>query len=166
MNLTPMDIRKQKFKKAIRGYDPVEVDTFMDMVAQELEGVLRQLSEQREKLLESDTQLKDYRQIEKSLQQTLLQAQEATGKSYESARLEADAILREAESRAAKMVADAADQLSRMNNEVIDLKSKRALILARLRSLLSAELELLDAISGKSSGTDTHQSVKDVQSAG
>ena len=33
MKLTPLDIKKQEFKKVMRGFDPVEVDTFMDMMA-------------------------------------------------------------------------------------------------------------------------------------
>ena len=82
MKLTPLDIRKQEFKKIMRGYDPVEVDTFLDMVASDLEEALKQQKESRERIIELETQLKDYRQIEKTLQQTLLQAQEATGRTW------------------------------------------------------------------------------------
>ncbi|MEK7248881.1 MAG: DivIVA domain-containing protein, partial [Bacteroidota bacterium] len=32
MKLTPLDIRKQEFKKVMRGYDPIEVETFMEMM--------------------------------------------------------------------------------------------------------------------------------------
>ena len=53
----------------------------------------------RDRAIELEVQLKDYRQIEKTLQQTLLQAQETTGKTYESARKEAELIAREAEQR-------------------------------------------------------------------
>ena len=74
MKLTPLDIRKQEFKKVLRGYDTVEVDTFMDMMANEFEEVLRLQKEMRDRVIELEVQLKDYRQIEKSLQQTLLQA--------------------------------------------------------------------------------------------
>ena len=71
MKLTPLDIRKQEFKRVMRGYDPVEVDTFMDMMANEFEEVLKSQKEMRDRLVELDVQLKDYRQIEKTLQQTL-----------------------------------------------------------------------------------------------
>ena len=77
MRLTPLDIKKQEFKKVMRGYDQVEVDTFMEMLSNEFEELLKQQKDSREKAVELDTQLKDYRQIEKTLQQTLLQAQEA-----------------------------------------------------------------------------------------
>ena len=104
MKLTPLDIRKQEFKRVMRGYDPVEVDTFMDVMANEFEEVLKSHKEMRDRLVELDVQLRDYRQIEKTLQQTLLQAQETTGKTYEAARKEAELIVREAEHKGARIV--------------------------------------------------------------
>jgi cell division initiation protein len=143
MKLTPLDIRKQEFKKVMRGYDAVEVDTFMEMMANEFEELLKQYKDMRDKIVEVETQLKDYRQIEKTLQQTLLQAQETTGRTYEAARREAETILREAEVRAAKMLEQSAVKLDQTNNEIVRLRGKRASLLARLRLLLSSELELL-----------------------
>jgi len=146
MRLTPLDIKKQEFKKVMRGYDPVEVDTFMDMVANEFEDLLRQQKEMRDRTVELETQLKDYRQIEKTLQQTLLQAQEATGKTYEAARREAELISREAEMKAAKIVEQANSDLARMNNELIQLKGRKESLVGRLRVLLSSELDLIKAL--------------------
>jgi cell division initiation protein len=146
MKLTPLDIKKQEFKKVMRGYDPVEVDTFMDMMANEFEDLLKQAKEMRDKVVELETQLKDYRQIEKTLQQTLLQAQEATGRTYEAARREAELIAREAEAKAAKVVEQANSDLARMNSEMMTLKARKESLIGRLRVLLSSELELIKAL--------------------
>jgi len=146
MKLTPLDIKKQQFKKVMRGYDPVEVDTFMDMVANEFEDLLKQQKEMRDKVIELETQLKDYRQIEKTLQQTLLQAQEATGRTYEAARKEAEMIGREAEVKAAKLVEQANSDLARMNSELMTLKGRRESLIGRLRVLLSSELDLIKTL--------------------
>jgi cell division initiation protein len=131
MKLTPLDIKKQEFKKIMRGYDPVEVDTFMDMVANEFEEVLKQQKDMRDRSIELDTQLKDYRQIEKTLQQTLLQAQEVTGRTYESARKEAE---------------QAHSELVRINKELAELRIRRESLVGRMRVLLSAELDLLKTL--------------------
>lgn len=143
MKLTPIDIRKQEFKKVMRGYDPVEVDTFMDMVANEFETLVREQKEIRERTVQAETELKDYRQIEKALQQTLLQAQETTGKSYEAARKESELIIREAEVKAAAIVEEANAGLLRLNAELNRLEGRREALLAKLRALLTAELDLL-----------------------
>ncbi|HCV42735.1 MAG TPA: hypothetical protein DGH68_04560 [Bacteroidetes bacterium] len=146
MKLTPLDIKKQEFKKAMRGYDPVEVDTFMDMMANEFEEVLRQQKDTRDKVVEVETQLKDYRQIEKTLQQTLLQAQEATSKTYESARREADLITREAEMKASKLLEQANAEHNKLNQEISQLRAKRESLIGRMRVLLSSELDLIKAL--------------------
>jgi len=143
MKLTPLDIKKQEFKKVMRGYDTVEVDTFMEMVSNEFEDLLKVQREMRDRVTELDTQLKDYRQIEKTLQQTLLQAQETTGKTYETARRDSESILRDAESRAAMMIEQASGKLSLMNEETMQLSGRKAGIISRLRLLLTSELELL-----------------------
>ena len=146
MKVTPLDVRKQEFKKQMRGYDPVEVDTFLEMVAVEMEDLLRQQKESRDRVVELETQLKDYKQIEKTLQQTLLQAQEVTGKTFESARREADTIVREAEGRATAIVDAAKRDLARLTGEVTELSVRRESLVARLRVLLSSELDLLKTL--------------------
>jgi len=143
MKLTPLDIRKQQFKKVMRGYDTVEVDTFMEMMANEFEDLVKTQKELRDRLLELETQLKDYRQIERTLQQTLLQAQETTGRTYETARHEAESILREAEAKAARMVAQAIEQLNKMNTEIVQLRGRKDSLLAKMRLILTSELELI-----------------------
>jgi cell division initiation protein len=145
----------------MRGYDPLEVDTFLDMVAVDLEEAIKLHKESRDRIVELETQLKDYRQIEKTLQQTLLQAQEATGRTYESARRESEVIVREAEAKAAKIVEQAASDLARMNNELRLLASRKDSLIGRLRVLLSSELDILktldmagdDLMPGSSLGT-------------
>jgi cell division initiation protein len=146
VKLTPLDVRKQQFKKLMRGYDPVEVDTFLEMVAVDMEEILKQLKDSRDKEIHLETQLGDYKQIEKTLQQTLMQAQEATGKTYESARREAETIIREAESRAAAIIDAGNRELSKLNNEIAELKVRRETLVGRLRVMLSSELDLIKAM--------------------
>jgi cell division initiation protein len=146
MKLTPLDIKKQQFKKVMRGYDTVEVDTFMDMMANEFEDILRQQKDVRDKVVELETQLKDYRQIERTLQQTLLQAQEATSKTYESARREAELIGREAEIKAAKILEQANADHTRISHDVAQLMAKKESLIGRMRVLLSSELDLIKAL--------------------
>jgi cell division initiation protein len=146
MKLSPLDIRKQQFKKVMRGYDPVEVETFMEMMTNEFENLLKEQNELKTKLIGCETQLKDYKQIERTLQQTLLQAQETTGKTYEAARRDAETIIKEAEMRAAGIVGDANSELAKLNNEIAQLRSRKDSLIGRLRVLLSSELDLIKAL--------------------
>ncbi len=146
MKLTPLDIRKQEFKRTMRGYDPVEIDTFLEMVAAEFEEVLKSQKDMRDRAIELEVQLKDYRQIEKTLQQTLLQAQETTGKTYEAARKEAELIVREAEAKATSSLTQAQSDLASLKREIDELGMRKASLIQQLRVILSAELDLLKTL--------------------
>lgn len=146
MKITPLEVKRQQFKKIMRGYDPVEVDTFLDMISSELEDLLRRNKEQNERLLELETQLRDYKNMEKTLQQTLMQAQEASGKSIENSRREAELIIQEAQIKASQIVEKARMDFARAKEEIAHLKARKESILSRLKVLLTSEVELIKAL--------------------
>jgi cell division initiation protein len=146
MKLTPLDVKKQEFKKVLRGYDPVEVDSFLDMMSNEFAELLKQCKDMREQLVEYEAQLRDYRQMEKTLQQTLMQAQEASGRSIENSRKEAQLIVQEAELKANQILDRARLDLSRTKDEIGNLRSKKDSIVSRLKVMLNSEIELIKAL--------------------
>ena len=146
MKITPLEVKRQEFKKVLRGYDPVEVDTFLEMISNELEELLGLNKQRKDKLIEIETQLADYKHIEKTLQQTLLQAQETSGKSIENSRKEADLIIKEAELKASQIVEKARTDFSRAKEEIANLKARKESIISRLKVLLHSELDLLRAL--------------------
>jgi cell division initiation protein len=146
MKITPLEIKRQQFKKVMRGYDPVEVDTFLDMLSHELEDVLSRNKDLKDKQIELETQLKDYKNLEKTLQQTLLQAQETSGKEIENSRKEATLIVQEAELKASQIVDKARNDFGRMKEEIANLKARKESILSRLKVLLRSEIDLIKAL--------------------
>lgn len=146
MKITPLEIKRQQFKKVMRGYDPVEVDTFLDMLSHELEEVLTKNKSLGDRIIELETQLKDYKSIEKTLQQTLLQAQETSGKEIENSKKEAELIVQEAELKASQIVDKARMDFSRMKEEISNLKARKESILSRLKVLLASEIDLIKAL--------------------
>lgn len=146
MKLTPLEVRRQQFKKVLRGYDPVEVDTFLEMISGEIEDYIKQNKELQEKLLEMEVQLRDYKNMEKTLQQTLMQAQEASGKSIENSRKEAQLIVQEAELKAQQILDKARQDFSHIKDEISGLKARKESIISRLKVLLSSEIELIKAL--------------------
>ena len=146
MKITPLEVKRQEFKKVLRGYDPVEVDTFLDMLSNELEELNTSNKHIKDKVIELETQLSDYKRMEKTLQQTLLQAQETSGKSIENSRKEADLIVKEAELKASQIVEKARTDFSRAKEEIANLKARKESSISRLKVLLNSELDLLRAL--------------------
>ncbi len=146
MKITPLEIKRQQFKKVFRGYDTVEVDTFLEMLSNEMEELTRINKEYKDRILELETQLSDYKNIEKTLQQTLLQAQEATGKSIENSKKEAELIIRDAELKASQILEKARLDFSRVKEEIAALRARKESIISKLKVLLSSEIDLLKAL--------------------
>jgi len=146
MKITPLEVKRQQFKKVMRGYDPEEVDTFLDMLSNELEDLIKRNKDLNDKGIELEVQLRDYRNIEKTLQQTLMQAQEASGKSIENSRKEADLIIQESQMKGSQILEKARMDFSRAKEEIAHLKARKESIISRLKVLLSSEVELLRAL--------------------
>ena len=121
MKVTPLDIKKQRFKIKVRGYDPDEVETFLEMVADEYETILNDRNRIGEECIKFKTQLQDYQQVEKTLQETLMNAQETVSQSRENSKREAQILVREAELKAERILDEAREKLDRMKNDLLIL---------------------------------------------
>jgi cell division initiation protein len=146
MKITPLEIKRQQFKKTMRGYDTIEVETFLEMVSNELEDLIHENRGQKDKIIELETQLSDYKNIERSLQQTFIQAQETSGKSIENSKREAEIIVKEAEVKASQIVEKARLDFAHVKEEISQLKARKESVLSKLKVLLSSELNLIRAL--------------------
>lgn len=154
MKLTPLDIKKQEFKKNLRGYDPIEVDAFLEMVANEFEAIVREKNLMADEILKLKTQLNDYRQVEKALKDTLVTAQENITASRQSSKREADIILREAELKAEKIIEGTRNKLEKLKNDVQIIKAQKESFARRLRHLLESQIELINVLEIDDTGYD------------
>lgn len=125
MKITPIEVKHQKFKKVMRGYDTIEVDTFLEMLSNELEEYVRMNREHKDRIIELETHLADYKNIEKTLQQTLMQAQETSGKSIENSKREAELIVKEAEVKASQIVEKARLDFAKVEENFVSQGAER-----------------------------------------
>ncbi|TDI79626.1 MAG: DivIVA domain-containing protein [Caldithrix sp.] len=146
MKLTPLDIKKQEFKKSMRGYDAIEVDAFLEMVADEFESLNQEKNNLADEVLVLKTQLQDYQEVEKTLKETLMHAQESITESRETSRREANMTVREAEVEAEKILEHAKLKLAEMKNELVLIKAQKDSFARRLRHLLESQIELIGVL--------------------
>ncbi len=146
MKITPLEIKRQQFKKVMRGYDPIEVDTFLDMLSTEMEEQVRSAKELRDKAIEMETKLSDFRSMEKTLQATLMQAQEASGKSIENSRKEGDLIVKEAIIKASQILEKARNDFAHVKEEISTLKARKESLVSKMKVLLNSEIDLIRAL--------------------
>ncbi|HID95923.1 MAG TPA: DivIVA domain-containing protein [Candidatus Latescibacteria bacterium] len=144
--LTPLDIRKQEFKKAFRGYDRDEVDAFLEMVADEFERIAREDFSLRERVKGLEDSLKRYKDLEKALQETLMAAQTTADETRANAKREAELIMKEAEIRAERWTDEARAELNKIKEEITNLKMQKESFIARLKSFTTSQMELLKTL--------------------
>lgn len=145
MPMTPMDIRNKEFRKGVRGYQAEEVEKFLDAVSKEFEFLYAENFELREKVQRFEQELKQYKQLEGTLQQTMVLAQQTAEEVKQSARHEAELMLKAAEQEKAQRSLEAQKKLDEVNEEIEELLKRRELVRTQLKSFLRAQLDLADA---------------------
>jgi cell division initiation protein len=130
----------------MRGYDADEVDAFLSMVADELELLIREKNQVNDELIKLRTQLKDYQQVEQTLRDTLMKAQNTVEESRANSRREAEIIIHEAELQAEHIVKEAKESLKDLKNEIYMLQVQKESFAKRLKHLLESQIELLQVL--------------------
>ena len=146
MKLTPMDINNKEFKRGIRGYNPDEVDEFLDEVVENYEELYKENS----RLKESVTRLKDkvehYERLEATIQNTLLLAQNAAEQAKESSQREADLIVNNANETAQKILDKAHNDVIGINDEYERVKEEFIKFRAKFRGFMNTQLQTFDEL--------------------
>ena len=146
MKITPLEIKQQEFKRAMRGYDTVEVDTFLDMVSGEFEKYIESNKNYEKKIIALEAELNNFKEVESTLKQTLMNVQESSDKSLANSKKEASLMRKEAELEVQKMLESARRERDAMKEEVITLRTQKQSLIARLRHVLTSQLELMDVL--------------------
>lgn len=144
MSITPIDIQNKEFERAFRGYDIEDVDDFLDHVAKDLEQLLRENLEMKEKIGQLQEKNKNYYKMEETMHNAIVVAQETAEEVKLSARREADLIKREAEREARQVVDEARLRSSRVMAEHEELIKEGQVFKMRFRSFIEAQLAALE----------------------
>jgi len=135
MRLSPVDIRQQQFSiKTFRGFDPQEVGTFLDDLAEDFEGLLRENGALREQLGSHEERSRGRSETEKTLTDTLVTTQRLADEMKESAKRDAQLVLREAALNGEKLVEEARAEEAKLRVEIQTLKRLRRQLIEELRA--------------------------------
>jgi cell division initiation protein len=125
MNVSPLDLRQQRFRKSLVGFDRVEVTSFLLAVADDYEQALRETDRLRQDLSRMEAVLNEHREHEKSLKTTLVTAQKLADDIKAHAEEEAHRILRDAQGRSDFLLERTQGRLEDIQREIDGLKLKR-----------------------------------------
>src|SRR5438477_2558279 len=146
MNVSPLDLRQQRFRRSFRGFDRVEVTAFLAAVADDYEQALRETDRLRQDLMRMEAVLAEHREHEKNLQNTLLTAQKLSEDIKANAELEARRIVREAEGRSDLLLEKTQARLEDIQREIDGLRLKRKDVETTIESSISALRNTLEFV--------------------
>jgi cell division initiation protein len=157
MNVSPLDLRQQRFRKAFRGFDTVEVTSFLAAVADDYEQALRETDRLRQDLMRMEAVLNEHREHEKNLQATMMTAQKLSDDIRAAADAEAKRIigaaeadgkrlLREAESRSDLLLEKTQARLEDIQREIDGLRLKRKDVETTIEASISALRNTLEFV--------------------
>ena len=146
MNVTPLDLRQQKFKSAMRGYDRGEVDALLTEVADDYEGAIREADRLRQEVARLEDLLAEHRSEEKSLKNTLVSAQRLADEMRETADRDAQRVMRDAEARADLLVQKAQSRHEDLQREIDGLRARRRETETSVEAIINALKNTLDFV--------------------
>jgi cell division initiation protein len=146
MRIAPMDLRQQRFRTAIRGFDRTEVVAFLTEAADDYEHALREIDRLRQDFLRMEALLAEHRDRETNLRNTLLTAQRLADEVRTAADNEGKMIVREAEGRADLLVKRASLRLEEIERDITELRLRRRDVEGSLESSIQALYRALEFI--------------------
>lgn len=149
MRLTPLDIQNHRFAQRLRGYDPEEVEAFHRLVAEDLEGLIRENERLRERIRELEARVDEMGGREELLRETLVTAQSVSEDLRRTAAKEAEVMLAEAEVRAEKLLDAAHRRVAKLAEDIREMRTLRTRLGASVRSAIETHLSLLEGLSGE-----------------
>lgn len=144
MKIAPIDIAHKAFKKKLMGLDETEVSEFLRLISEEMESIIRERNELRDRIREKELSIMEFKERDQVLKDTITTAHKMAENIRTDAEREARLILNDANQKAELIVRDARDSLKKIYQEISDLKRARVSFETRLRSVIQSHMVMLD----------------------
>jgi cell division initiation protein len=146
MRIAPLDLKQQRFRTQLRGFDRTEVVAFLTEAADDYEHALREIDRLRQDLVRQEALLGEHRDREANLRNTLLTAQRLADEIKESAQTESKLIIREAQGRADLLLQKAQGRLEEVERDINELRLRRRDVEGSLEGSIQALYRALEFI--------------------
>lgn len=149
MRITPLDVRRQRFRKAMRGYDSDEVNAFLEMVANALEELVGKMDSSEKELVSLRARAAEFDRMEGTVREVLIQQQKSAENARADADKEAELIIMDAEVKAANLISEARSRVQVLSETIRDLQDRRLAVLAQIRAFVDSQNKMLELEEGR-----------------
>jgi cell division initiation protein len=143
LKITPLDIQQKRFHVGFRGYDRTEVEMFLDLVRDEMEALVREVTELREFRQSYEQRLRELNEKEDMIKNTLLMTQKLMEDQKDNARREAALIIKDADIRSHQITGIAQEQKMRLESEIQELRRRKHQFQQDLKKVIEMHKEMI-----------------------
>lgn len=145
----------ERFNRVLRGYDPEEVNNFLDQIITRIESMISEINakdREIEKLQKSQSnpevmeRLAQYERMEDTLNRAIIMAQKTSDQLKVAAHKESEIMLDDAKKNASRIVNDALQRAETIENDAMNLQKNVTIFKRRLKSIIEQQLEIVDEI--------------------
>ena len=144
IKVTPLDIQQKRFHMGFRGYDRTEVEMFLDLVRDEMETLVREVTELREFRQSYDQRLNELNEKEETVKNTMLLTQKLVEELKENARKEAALVVKDAEVRSQQIIGNSQVEKARLTGDIHELKRRKHHFLQDIKKVVEMHLEMVN----------------------
>jgi len=144
MKITPVDIEQQQFRVKFRGFDMAEVDAFLDVVAEEMDALIRENMGLKEEIKKLRDEIEAFRSREKVINDTMVNCQKIAADLKANAEKEAELVVSQARAEADRIITENHQRLAQVRQELLDLRKRKIQFETALRSMVESHLKMLD----------------------
>jgi cell division initiation protein len=154
--VTALEIRQQQFPVRFRGLDPGEVDKFLELVAGDMEDLVRENARLREALTRKDQELERMQQGEDELKKALMTIQQIREDWIGRAEKQAEQVVLESTLKANQLQAEAEHRLQELQLQVQELRRQKRQLVSEIRHIVEDHLRVLEALAEQDEDASDH----------
>jgi len=143
--ITPVDIQNKEFRSGAFGYNKKEVDEFLGLIESEFDALYKQNIALNDKINMLTEAVKQYKSMETALQNTIVTAQSVAEEMKNTATLKAEAIIKEAENKAADILLNAKTQVSEINTKHEAAKQQYDIYKTKVKTIIEEHLKIMNS---------------------
>lgn len=146
----------EKFNRALRGYDPEEVNAFLDQVITQVEKMIAEGKEKDKKIYELQhleqenihlkEKLEQYERMESTLNKAIIMAQKTSEQIKVSAIKESETLIEDAKTNANRIVNEALLRAEKTEMEANMLRRNINVFKRRLKDIIQSQMDAINDI--------------------
>lgn len=154
--VVPRDEDMEKFNRALCGYDPEEVNAFLDQVITQVEKMIAEGKEKDKKIYELQhleqenihlkEKLEQYERMESTLNKAIIMAQKTSEQIKVSAIKESETLIDDAKTNASRIVNEALLRAEKTEMEANMLRRNINVFKRRLKDIIQSQMDAINDI--------------------